>query len=134
MLRERTWDVLMILGWGATMASIMLQALYERLFSTLTAWDLLLLFLVSVLAGMVLVDPTVIVLGYVVSLSVTTIIMFICLTSPALLGVLLYPAFREVMYEGALVTVFRTILPVPLIVCLIAGLIGGVIGERLRLR
>ena len=132
-LKIRVRSVLVTLGWAITIASVVLQTLYQR--PLLTALDVTLLFLISVLAGMALVDAEVIVLSYVGSLSLSILIMFGCLTLPAALGRIRYAQLNELLYGGAVVMILRSMFPAlwPL-VCLIGGLAGGFAGEKLRLR
>lgn len=119
-------DILVTVGWGVSSASITLQALYVRSFVSL--WDLALLLVVSVLAGMILVDVEIIVISYVGSFLLSLLMMFFCLTLPATLGRI---QFAELGQTVAVIMIFRSVFPIPVILCPICGLIGGVIGEKL---
>ena len=131
-LDKRMKDILVMIGWAIIVASVVLQALYQRW--SLTGLDMVLLFIVSVLAGMVLVDPEVIVLSYAGSIFMSVLIMFVCLTLPATLGMLTYVVLEQLLYSEALSTIVKSLIPIPIILCLMGGLIGGFIGEELGLR
>lgn len=131
-LKAKLRDISVILGWGVLMASITLQGLYRRLY--LTAWDIALLFFASVIAGIVLVDAVVVVLGYIASLVISMIIIFICITLPATLGKLMHALLGDVLYQEALILMVRTLIPLPVVLCFLGGVAGGIIGEALKLR
>ena len=125
-------DMLIVVGWAVLIASITLQGLYERL--NLTIWDMGLLFAVSVIAGMVLVDAGVIILGYIASLTISMVIMFICLILPAALGKLVHVLLGDLLYQEAIILIFRSMIPIPVVLCIMGGLVGGIMGESLKLR
>ncbi len=131
-LKEKARDGLVTMAWAVLMASITLRGLYERLY--LTEWDIILLFVTSMIAGIVLVDAVVIVLSYVASFVISVIIMLICLTLPAMLGKLVHALLGELLYQEAIILIVRSLLPAPVVLCFIGGLIGGIIGETLKLR
>lgn len=124
-------NVLIIVSWGFLMASIVLQALYTHM--SLTALDILLLFVVSVLAGMILIDIKTIVLGYICSFFLSVLITFICLTLPATLGIFEYAMQSEALYRVAISVIFTGVFPAPIILCFIGGFVGSAISEKLNL-
>ena len=131
MLKLEAKDVLVIISWGFLMAAIILQALYAN--ASLAALDILLLFVVSVVAGMLLIDIKTILLGYTCSFSLSVLITFICLTLPMTLGTFEYAAQSEALYRAAVFMIFTSFFPAPIILCLIGGFLGSAIGERLNL-
>jgi hypothetical protein len=131
-LKAKLRDISVILCWGVLIASITLQGLYQRLY--LTAWDIALLFLASVIAGIVLVDAVVIVVGYMASFVISMIVIFVCITLPATLGKLMHALLGEILYQEALILMVRTFIPLPVVLCFLGGLTGGIIGEALKLR
>lgn len=130
---RRVREVLVTVGWAITIASIALQALYQG-FELLPPLSLALLFIVSVLAGVVLVEPGIIVFGFFGALAISMLVMFVCWVSPAVLGTLPYAILGGFLYEAAFATVFRSLVPAPVILCLMGALFGGVIGERIMIR
>lgn len=131
MLEQRLKYVLVMIGWAILDASIVLNALYERANAPLSPFHLAALLAVSILAGVVLVDATIIVLNFAGSFLLSIFLMLLCLTVPATLGIFSYPIARQVLLEGSIVMVVRTLLPAPLIICLMGGFVGGIVGERL---
>lgn len=133
-MRDRERNILVTVGWALMMASVILQALYERL--ALETLDLVFLFFISVVAGVVLIEADAIIYGWLGSLLMSAAMIFAFLTLPATLGVLGHVASGGALATGATVVVFRSmILPSPtFLICLVGGLAGGFIGERFRLR
>ena len=131
MLKLEAKDVLVVISWGFLMAAIILQALYAN--ASLAALDILLLFVVSVVAGMLLIDIKTILLGYLCSFSLSVLITFICLTLPVTLRIFEYAALNEALYRAAVFMIFTSVFPAPIILCLIGGFLGSAVGERLNL-
>lgn len=123
-------DVLVTLGWAIAVASISVQALYVR--PILTQHEIVLLFVVSVVAGMILVDLEILVSSFFVAFGLAFSLAYFCLVLPSLLGIA-GPA-GEVLYSGAVVLIFRAVFPAPFFVILIGGFFGSFLGERLKLR
>ena len=131
-LKEKLKDALVVVGWGVTSASIILRSLYEG--ASLTWLDYGAIFLVAVLAGSILVDIERIVYGLVPSILFSIFILFFCLTLPATLGKVGRFAPLEAFYSGVVVMVFRSVFPITIIMSFLGGFVGGLVGERLRVR
>ena len=131
-MKEKLKDALVVAGWGVTTASIILRGLYEG--ASLTWLDYVSVFLVAVLAGSILVDIERIVYGLIPSILFSIFILFFCLTLPATLGKVGRFAPLEAFYGGVLVMVFRSIFPITIIMSFLGGFVGGLIGEKLRVR
>lgn len=131
-MKEKLKDALIVAGWGVTTASIILRSLYEG--ASLAWLDYVSIFLVAVLAGSILVDIERIVYGLIPSILFSIFILFFCLTLPATLGKVGRFAPLEAFYSGVLVMVFRSIFPITIIMSFLGGFVGGLIGEKLRVR
>jgi len=132
MLNEELKKTLVVLAWSISMASIILQALlYGR--QPLSTFDLLFLFIVSTLAGLVLVDIKWIILGYAGSLFLSTLLMFVCLTLPVTLGKLLYAFHGEFVQLLTINMIFTALFPYSILACFFGVLFGGFLAERTRL-
>ena len=131
-MKEKLKDALVVVGWGVTSASIILRSLYEG--ASLTWLDYGSIFLVAVLAGSILVDIERIVYGLVPSILFSIFILFFCLTLPATLGKVGRFAPLEAFYSGVVVMVFRSVFPITIIMSFLGGFVGGLVGERLRVR
>jgi len=95
---------------------------------------LLLIFFVSMFAGAVLMDMERIVYGFVGSMFLSLLVMFICLTLPISLGKLQYAGLADAILGAALVMMFRSMLATMApILALMGGLIGGAVSEWLKL-
>lgn len=139
-MKPRVRDISVIVGWGVGMAAIILQALYQGL---LTPLDLAILLAISALAGVILLDPGIIIVAYVSSLSLSVLVIFACLTLPATSGAVEHALLQDLIYQQTIIMMTRGLLllsydpPIPVIpslLCLLAALIGGLIGEKLGLR
>ena len=129
-LRVEFRDIAATVGWAIVIASIVLQALYIRFF--LTELELILLFLVSTVVGSVLVDVGKVVVGFVGAVALAIVIAYFCLILPSMLRIA--GVTGEAMYSGAIVMIFRSTFPIPLIAILFGGFFGSFVGEMLRLR
>jgi len=129
-LRIELRDAAVTAGWAVAIDSVILRALYFRPF--LMELDFLLLFLASVLVGAVLVDIETVVASFVGAFVLAVAIAYFCLTLPDILGVV--GAAGRALSSGAIVMVFKSIFPLPLLVILFGCLLGSIVGERLNLR
>lgn len=133
-MKGRLKEFLVTVGWSINTASSVLQAIYQPRYYPgypLAAFNVVFLFVMSVLAGMVLVDVEIVVFGYVGALSLSVLLMFVSLSLPALLGEVIYAPLKDVLYSGIVVLIFQTIFPGVIILCLMGGLLGSFFGERL---
>jgi len=131
-LNEKLRAVLITIGWTLITSTIILNALYQRIEEPMTLTEIALVFLVSVLTGMLLVDAEVVILSYVALLLLSIFTVYTSLTFPASLGVIQYASLRAILMEGAIGIVIRVVLVYILIPCLMGVIIGGILGERLR--
>jgi len=118
-----------MLCWTTMFSAIVLNALYRDL--VLNWFDWILLLAVCLFAGAVIVDIDVVVLGFFSAFLLSLLVIFLCLSLPAMLGVLQHIAQREALYQWAVVLVARTLVPLPLMYCFAASLVGAFLRERL---
>lgn len=129
--KERIKDILIVLSWGVIYTSIMLHACFSgREF--LSELDLLLLFVISVLAGLVLKDMKAIIFGFMGTLLFSVLLMFLVLTLPTLLGYMPYAYQSEFVHILAIRIIFRLIFPAALFICFVGAILGGFFSEKLR--
>lgn len=122
--------IFILCGWSIIISSILLQALYVGPMLSWLHWILLLL--ASILSGIVLVDLRIIVLGYFPVLALSLLITFFCLAGlPVITGAVLFDVFTDIL-SVSIVLVMQSTFPGVWIMCLLAGIFGGGIGERLR--
>ena len=121
--------ILITLGWSTTVASIVLQAVYQR--PLLTSFEITLLFTISALTGMILIDPEAIISSYAGTLFLSVFIMFACLTLPPTMDATTPLTMLQHLYAGALTIIFRSIFPTVIMACLIGAITGGIIGEKI---
>jgi len=131
-LNNKIADLLLTVGWSVTTSFIILQALYQRLQEPLTPTEVVLIFIVSAFAGMLIVDAEAIILSYLGLLSLSILTVYFSLTLPASLGVIQYASLRAILFEGVIGIVTRIALLYLLLPCLIGGILGGILGERLK--
>jgi len=129
-LKVELLDLAVIAGWAVAITSIIVNSLYVR--PLLTWVDIVLLFVASAMSGMMLVDLESVVVGFVVAFALATVMTYILLCLPTILGI--SGAIGEVLSSGAVVMVFRSIFPVPFILILIGGFFGSFLGEKFRTR
>ena len=138
----RIEDFAITLGWAIIVASIILQAMYKPRYAltivsplSLTILDYFGLLAASVLAGIILSDAQKVLLGYIASLFMSVLIMFLALISPAFLGTVKYVSAGglSLLYGGAIVLIFQHVFPYAMFVIFLGGVLGGILGERLNL-
>jgi hypothetical protein len=127
-LRQELKDVVATAAWAVVISSVILPALYTR--GSLVESDLILLFLGSVVAGLVLADLERLILSSVVAIALSLVIIYLCLNLPAFLHL---ATAETALAESAIVMIFRSIFPIPLIAILFGGLLGSSLGERFDL-
>jgi len=137
--------ILIMVGWGTVLGTVALHTLYERTLRLLlpphtVEWpfgavlrplDLLLMFLVCMLVGMILLEPERIVIGYVGALLFSGLLMFTALSLPATLNTIKFPALREFLYGASIEMTFRSLILGPVVICLMGAVLGGIVGERI---
>lgn len=141
-LRKTVRNALITLGWTILIAALILQAFYgghcytpEHLSTygpTLTLLDVIALFALSVLPGLASFDLELLVKMYFWSLLLSIVLIYLCITLPSYLGVITIAALQQLLAQGAIVFIFRSMMPSS-IICLMGGLVGAFLGERLNL-
>lgn len=136
-MENKIRHILIILGWALITSTIALNTVYQGLQSPLTPTDILLFFIASVLAGLLLVDAEAIMIGFVALLGINAVTIYFCLNLPAILNVIQFGPLREMLAEalstGALGIVVRITILNLMVPALLGVILGGIIGERLRI-
>lgn len=127
-MRRKLIDIVATVAWAVVLSSITLPALYVR--GSLVELDLVLLFLGSVVVGVVLADLERAVLGFVVATALSLIIIYVCLNLPVFFHL---AVAEEALASGAIVMIFRGIFPIPVVAILFGGLLGSFLGEKFDL-
>ena len=137
---NRTKSIMITVGWAIGVSTIALRTIYDRFLAfllfgrveeysaVLRPIDFVLIFVVSVLAGALLLDPGRIIFGYLGTLVLSALIMYTCLTLPLVVGKT--GAFGRLLQESAISYTFTSILFGPLFIIIVGGLVGGFLGER----
>lgn len=117
-----------MLGWALMLSAVVLSALYRGPSLDWLEWALLIA--VCMFAGAVLVDLDAVVLGFFGAFLLSMAVSFLCLSLPALLGILEHAAQKEALFQWAVVLVVRTLVPLPLMYCFAASVIGAFLSEH----
>lgn len=127
-LGSRSRTFLAVLGWAVMIASIVLQRIYTQ--PLLTWLDYVLLFIVNFSAGVVLLNARRVLIGWICATILGMFLMFLILSMPAFLGWVRHAEFTEYLYFGSLVMIFKAMFPSAYIMCFIAAVFGGFVGEE----
>jgi len=131
---EITWrrprSIVIVLAWSITSASIVLNAFLSGSL-TLNLYVLLLLFFLSVFAGMLLQDIKAIVLGVFEAVFLTVLLTYIGLTLPALAGGTPFYGQTNAVTMIALQDVFTMFFPAFPIIVVMGAIIGGFVEDWL---
>lgn len=140
--KQNAKNILATIGWTILISFVILWALYNGhsySFEALTTYgpslmidDLVLVFAVSVLAGLVLLDLESIMLGSLGALGLSAVIVYVCINLPSYLGIVSYPVLQQYLQIGAIVFIFRSFL-LSAILSIIGALLGGLLGERIHI-
>lgn len=130
---NRKETLFIVLGWAVMISSIAVQP-----FSMSTGWlsstlwiSNTLVFLASVLAGLVIFDLEKIVIGYVGALVFSFLLFCICVVLlPIMLGSVSLIGF-DIIFSGALVVYAKFIFPIGLILCLIGAFLGAFLRQSI---
>jgi len=133
-MKGKIKNLLVMLGWTAMTATFVLQGLFQGLQKPLPLLNVALLIVASIMAGLVLVDAEVVLYCYLGMILTSTATIWTSLAIPALLNVVTSPAAKAILYEGSIGITLRTALLYLMIPCFIGSIIGGIFGERWRLR
>jgi len=130
-----------MIGWAISIAAIVMQAFFSghaynvgaltTYGPSMTSFDTMLLLGPSALAGLILVDAGLILLGCFAALGISTLLVFLCIISPNILGIIAHPLLQQELVRAALIFTFRSFVPVGIILCLVGGVLGGILGEKL---
>jgi hypothetical protein len=127
-LKQELRDFIASVAWAIILSSVILPALYAR--ASLVESDLVLLFLGSMVVGVVLADLEQLILGFVIAIALSLVVIYLCLNLP----VFLHLAVAEgALASSAIVMIFRGIFPIPFVAILFGGLLGSYLGERFDL-
>jgi hypothetical protein len=124
--------IIVAFGWAFLISSIILQVLYV---TPVMSWPhYILLVLVSTVCGMLIVDLQDVVLSYFLvllfSFSLTTFFLGVL---PSLTGALQSGFMAsDLVVSSAIMMIIRSTFPSVWVLCLLAGVIGGGIGERIE--
>lgn len=134
-------NLLVMMGWAVSIAAIVLQAFYgghayhmttlTTYGPAMTSFDTVLLLAPSALAGLIMVDAGLILLSCFAALGVSGLIVFLCIISPNILGIVAHPILQQELVRAAVIFIFRSFVPAGIILCLIGAVLGGIAGERL---
>lgn len=142
-LRDRLRDILVVMGWTATITLMTIIAEYAktpRLGSdgtTFDALDLSIVLVTSLVFGMFLIDPAKIIYGFIGVTSLSIIISVIYSALYDLYVLELGKHFSEVVpgWEWEWITwfaflrVFRIMFPAAIILIFVGGMIGGIVSD-----
>jgi len=128
------------LGWAIVIATLVLQAFYsghsynvEYLNTygpTLTLFDMILLFALSILPGFISFDLELLVKMFFWAFGLSVALIYLCITLPSYLGIIAIPVLQQFLTQGAITFIFRSMVPSS-VICLMGTLLGGFLGERL---
>lgn len=125
---EITWkkprNIAIVIAWSITSASIILNVFLHGS-QTMEWYVLLLLFFISVFAGMLLEDIKTIVLGIFEAFFLTTLLTYIGLILPVLLGNVADFYQANLVYWVSIEIVFRMFFPMVTLSLVIGGIVGG---------
>jgi len=127
-------SILVALGWAVAICSVILQVLYTSSGSGLLWYHYALLFLVSMLGGIAIVDLKDVILGYfiVFPLSFATLI-FVMGILPGVTGKLQSGTMAlDVIGGMAINLVMRITFPGVWVLCLLGSILGCGIGEKIE--
>lgn len=140
-------DMLIIVVWAAGIAAIALKTFYDNplafryfsqdsLFSGLDLINLVLIFIVSAVAGILLVKAETILIGFIGSLALSILLMIVWFTLPVITGEVYSPyvMIMEMFFFRAISVTFRLLFPGIITFGFLGSLLGGFVGEKLRMR
>jgi hypothetical protein len=131
---EVTWrkpsSILIVLAWSVTTACIELNAFLNG--SQMLEWYvLLIIFLLSIFAGMLLQDIKAIILGVFEAVVLSVLLTYIGIVLPTFVGGTPYYGQANAVYWVALQYVFRMFFPAFPIILVMGALIGGFVEDWL---
>lgn len=144
--RQRLRSTLITVGWALCSALVILRTFYENtqdpfawryylhnpVYSGFSVLNLLLIFVISVIAGILLIRPESILIGCTGSLALSGLVMFVILSQPAFFSGDI--VVQELVYFRSITIVFKMMVPIVILLSFVGGILGGITGERLRWR
>ena len=127
---RRTRSILIVLAWSITSASIVMNMFLSGNL-TLNLYVSLLLFFLSVFAGMLLQDVKAIVLGVFEAAFLTVLLTYIGLTLPTLAGGTPFYGQTNAVTNIALQDIFTMFFPTLPIILVMGAIIGGFVQDWL---
>lgn len=142
-MKKTIRNALVALGWSISVAALTLQAFYgghsyspEYLNTygpALAPLDIVLFFPLSMLLGLILSELDLVVKTYFWSIGLSVVLIYFCITLPEYLGVIAVPMLQQLLSEGAIIFIFRSMVPSS-IICLMGSLFGAFLGEKFDLQ
>lgn len=127
-------SLLIILGWTVSICSVILQMLYTSSGTGLLWYHYIALFAISMLGGIAIVDLKDVILGYFIVFPLSfSLLIFIMGILPSFTGKLQSGTMALDVIGGMTINlVMRTTFPGVWVLCLLAGILGCGIGERIE--
>lgn len=129
-MNHRLRSLLVGLGWGGGIASLALLSLFQK--PVIGPFEVLLIFLLGVLGGLVLASPSTAIPISFLSIAIAAILSYIIFSIPAINGSLGSNLQADLLYTSSAVAVFRNFVFPPYILfsCLTGSLVGTYLAER----
>ena len=124
---ERRRDVILVLLWAVSIASIFAQAVFQR--TTLTLYDLAILFVICVAAGAITRDFAKALFGYVGAMFIGMVILFLFTMIPVFTGEV-SPQGEQFLVATWLAIIIQQAFPVPTILLFIGSMVGVGLAEH----
>jgi hypothetical protein len=131
---ETTWkkpgSITIVTAWSITSASIILNVFLAGIQTT--EWYVpLVLFFISIFAGMLLEDVKAIILGIFEALSLTVLLTYAGMIMPALIGKVANYYQANTVYMVSAGLIFTTFFPLGMMSLIIGGMVGGFVKDWL---
>jgi hypothetical protein len=131
---EITWKkprtITVVMAWSITIASIILNAFIGGI-QTTEWYVVLVLFFISIFAGMLLEEIKAIILGIFEALLLAALLTYTGMIFPALIGRVTSDTQANVVYSVSAELVFRTFFPLGVLSLVMGGIVGGFIKDWL---
>ena len=124
---ENRRSAVLIPLWTLAMTATFAQALFQR--ASMSYFDYGLVAAICFVAGIIVIDLGRALLSYIATMAITTFLLITLLSYPATTTNL--PSPGNLLFSSLwIIVVFTTIFPLPLIACLVATVIGAMVGEK----
>jgi hypothetical protein len=124
---ERRRDVIIVLLWGISIATIFAQALFQR--ATATIFDLSILFVICVAAGAISQDFTKAFFSYAAAMIIGIVLLVLFVMLPVLTGAISGPG-AEALAVLWISILIQQIFPIPILAFFMASMIGVGLAEH----